>query len=301
MHQGQINLSLPVFRGLVAKQFPRWRHLPIRPVSSAGTVNAIFRIGERLAARLPLMLDGPEATRLWLQAEASAARELHSRLPWPTPEPVAIGEPGPGYPLPWSVQTWVPGIVADPSATGALNGLAEDLADAIRALRGIDTAGRTFSGEGRGGNLRDHDEWMQTCFGNSEGLLDVPRLRRLWSDLRALPPSPLPELMTHGDLTPGNILVARGRLAGLIDVGGLGPADPALDLVCAWHLFDAARRERIRSRLRCSDIEWQRGRAWAFQQSMGLVWYYADTNPSMSRLGRRTLARILLDAEPTRT
>lgn len=26
---------------------------------------------------------------------------------------------------------------------------------------------------------------------------------------------------------------------------------------------------------------------------MGLVWYYAESNPAMSRLGRRTLDRIL--------
>jgi Phosphotransferase enzyme family len=34
--------------------------------------------------------------------------------------------------------------------------------------------------------------------------------------------------MTHGDLIPGNVLVSNGRLSGIIDVGGLGPADPAL-------------------------------------------------------------------------
>jgi hypothetical protein len=28
---------------------------------------------------------------------------------------------------------------------------------------------------------------------------------------------------------------------------------------------------------------------------MGLVWYYADSNPVMSRIGRRTLGRL---AEP---
>jgi hypothetical protein len=26
---------------------------------------------------------------------------------------------------------------------------------------------------------------------------------------------------------------------------------------------------------------------------MGLVWYYADSNPVMSRIGRRTLDRIM--------
>lgn len=39
--------------------------------------------------------------------------------------------------------------------------------------------------------------------------------------------------MTHGDLMPGNLLVAEGRLAGVLDCGGLGAADRALDLVGA--------------------------------------------------------------------
>jgi hypothetical protein len=32
--------------------------------------------------------------------------------------------------------------------------------------------------------------------------------------------------------------------------------------------------------------------AWAFQQAMGLVWYYARSNPAMSRFGQRTLLRL---------
>ena len=48
----------------------------------------------------------------------------------------------------------------------------------------------------------------------------------------------------------------------------------------------------------CHDFEkqeWERGKAWAFEQAMGLVWYYADSNPAMSRMGRRTLERIQAD------
>jgi hypothetical protein len=45
--------------------------------------------------------------------------------------------------------------------------------------------------------------------------------------------------------------------------------------------------------LGCGDIEWERGRAWAFQQAMGLVWYYVQSNPVMSELGRSTLGRLL--------
>ncbi len=101
--------------------------------------------------------------------------------------------------------------------------------------------------------------------------------------------------MTHGDLTPGNVLVSGGRLIGILDVGGLGPADPAVDLVGAWHLLEAGPRQVLREDLGCDDLEWARGRAWAFEQAMGLVWYYLDSNPAMSRLGRRTLERIVAD------
>jgi aminoglycoside phosphotransferase (APT) family kinase protein len=140
---------------------------------------------------------------------------------------------------------------------------------------------------------------METCFGNSERLLDVPRLRRMWTVLRDLPRGGTGDVMTHGDLIPGNVLVRGGRLAGVLDVGGLGPADPALDLVAAWHLLEAGPRQALREDLGCGDAEWLRGKAWAFAQAMGAVWYYHESNPVMSRMGRRTLERVIAD-EPGR-
>ena len=53
----------------------------------------------------------------------------------------------------------------------------------------------------------------------------------------------------------------------------------------------------LRTALRCTDLEWERSKAWAFEQAMGAVWYYADSNPVMSRLGRTTLDRIMAEAE----
>jgi hypothetical protein len=55
----------------------------------------------------------------------------------------------------------------------------------------------------------------------------------------------------------------------------------------------------LRERLGCDDLEWERGKAWAFEQSMGVVWYYVDTNPAMSYMGLRTLGRILTGGTPT--
>ena len=118
LHAGQLAVSPQTVRELVAEQFPGWRGLAIRAVEATGTVNAIFRIGGKLAARFPLQLGDVESLRSRLESEASAARELVGRTRFATPEPVAVGEPGAGYPLPWSVQTWLPGVTAiaeDPS------------------------------------------------------------------------------------------------------------------------------------------------------------------------------------------
>jgi aminoglycoside phosphotransferase (APT) family kinase protein len=294
MHANQLAVSVAMVRELVDEQFPEWRRLPIRGIASIGTVNAMFRIGEEFAARFPLQPDEVGSVRQWLESEAAAASELLGRTRFATPEVVALGEPGAGYPLPWSAQTWLPGVSAadqDPAESGAF---AQDLAEFVRDVRAIQMRGRKFSGAGRGGDLRSHDSWMETCFDRSGGLLDVPRLRRMWSVMRGLPRTD-PDMMTHGDLIPGNVLVSEGRLTGIIDVGGLGPADPALDLVGAWHLLEAAPRKAFRDDLGCGDLEWERGKAWAFEQAVGLIWYYADSNPAMSRMGQRTLERIIND------
>jgi aminoglycoside phosphotransferase (APT) family kinase protein len=292
MHPGQLAIPLGTVRALVDQQFPQWHGMPIRKVVSQGTVNALYRIGDRLVARFPLQPADADSTRGLLESEARAARELAGRTRFPTPEPVALGEPGLGYPLPWSVQTWLAGTTATEDDPGASVGFAHDLAEFVRDVRAIDTRGRVFAGRGRGGDLRQHDAWMRTCFERSEQLLDVPLLRRTWSALRVLPRRD-DDAMTHGDLIPGNVLVSAGRLAGVIDVGGTGPADPALDLVCAWHLLDAGPRRALRDELGCDDLEWERGKAWAFEQAMGAVWYYAQTNKAMSQMGQRTLERIM--------
>ncbi|HEX3716074.1 MAG TPA: aminoglycoside phosphotransferase family protein [Trebonia sp.] len=291
MHAGELPVSAELVRDLIASQFPRWRGLPVSRLASPGTVNAVFRIGDRLAARLPLRGTDPDAARRSLESEAAAARELAAATRFPVPEPAAIGEPGGGYPLPWLLQTWLPGVSGDRDDPARSEPFAADLAEFIAEVRAIDPHGRTFSGHGRGGDLRDHDEWMDTCLSKSAGLLDVAPLARLWASLRELPRE-APDVMSHGDLTPGNVLVAAGRLAGVLDLGSFGAADPALDLISGWNLLEAGPRVVLRRALACSDLEWERSRAWAFQQAMGLVWYYADSNPVMSRLGRVTLDRI---------
>ena len=294
MHASQLTVRSGTVRELVRRQFPQWEGVPVRALGTPGTVNAIFRIGTDLVARFPVQPAEVAATRTLLETEAAAARELIGRTRFATPEPVAIGEPGAGYPLPWSVQTWVAGSPASEQDPSGSDGFAGDLAEFVGEVRAIDTGERRFAGTYRGGDLRSHDAWVEECCQRSHGLLDVAWLRRTWAELRRLPRR-ASDVMTHGDLIPGNLLIADGRLCGVIDVGGLAPADPALDLVGAWHGLATGPRQVFRASLDCADLDWARGAAWAFEQALGAAWYYADSNPVMSAMGRRTLSRIAAD------
>jgi aminoglycoside phosphotransferase (APT) family kinase protein len=294
MHVDEVSLTDAMVRGLVTNQFPEWTDLPIRRISSTGTVNAIFRIGNDLAARFPLRRRDPDSMRQILEAEAKASSEFNRHSPFAGPTPVAIGEPGEGYPMPWSVQSWLNGTTAEDGSAAGSASFARDLATLITALRRVDTAGRSFEHGWRGGDLRNHDAWVQKCFRESRAFLDVPRLAALWSYFVQLPRTS-PDVMSHGDLIPSNVLVTKGRLTGLLDCGGFGPADPALDVIAGWHLLDDGARAVFREELAPDELEWERSKAWAFEQSMGAVWYYVHTNPAMSEMGRCTLSRILAD------
>lgn len=295
VHADQLLIDTGTAAALIAGQFPQWSPLPVRPVPSAGTVNALFRVGDELVARFPLRPGDPADVLPELRREAAAGAEIAGATRWPTPLPKAIGRAGHGYPLAWAVQSWLPGRVAWGRPLD--EDFAADLAGFVRDLRAVPTRGRRFEGTGRGGALTDHDAWLEHCFERSIGLVDVPRLRTLWQRLRILPGRV--EVMSHGDLTPGNVLVGEnGGLAGVIDVGGFGPADAGLDLVAAWTLFDEGPRQRFRAELATDDpradaLDWERGRAWALQQAMGLVWYYRETNPAMHTLGMTTIERLL--------
>jgi len=294
MHTDQVRITEDLARDLVRNQFPQFEDAEIFELRTAGTVNAIFRIGAAHTARFPLRRMSPGQCRRLLEAEVRAMTELATVCRHQVPQPIGIGKQCTTFPMPWLVQTWVAGEPATPDALSGSPTFARDLAFLVRSFRMADLEGRTFDGRGRGGELPAHDDWMEICFAKSEDILDVPRLRRFWSRSRELP-SPGYEAMSHKDLIPANLLVQGERLVGVLDGGAFGPADPSLDLIAGWHFLDRVRRDLFRDAVEANELEWNRGAAWAFLQSMGLVWYYRETNPTMSALGHSTICRLLQD------
>jgi len=52
MHADEVHTDASLVGRLLAAQFPRWADLPIRPFPSAGTVNAMYRLGDDMIVRL---------------------------------------------------------------------------------------------------------------------------------------------------------------------------------------------------------------------------------------------------------
>jgi aminoglycoside phosphotransferase (APT) family kinase protein len=53
MHSTEVDTDVSLVTRLLAAQFPHWANLPIELVHSSGTGNAIYRLGDDMAVRLP--------------------------------------------------------------------------------------------------------------------------------------------------------------------------------------------------------------------------------------------------------
>ena len=289
MHEDQIDVTAGAVARLVAAQFPRWGALPVRPVASSGTVNALFRLGDDIVLRFPLR---PAADPAELAAEQEHARRVAAVAPVAVPRPLALGAPGAGYPGAWAVYRWLPGQTASPAGIGDPEVFAGDLAGFVKAVHGIAEPGPGRPGRGRR-PLAEQDAWVRQSLAASRHLVDTVRLGRIWAGCRAAPAAPSPGVWVHTDLMPGNLLVRDGRLAAVIDLGPGVVGDPAVDLMPAWNLLAGPARETYRRALGADDATWERGRGWALVQAIGALWYYTDTNPVMAGTAARTLAAIL--------
>lgn len=94
MHADEVPTDVALVRRLLAVQFPHWAGLPVVPFPSGGTVNAVYRLGDDMAVRLPRIEGGVEDVakeRHWLP-------RLAPHLPVPIPTVLGSGTPAEGYP-----------------------------------------------------------------------------------------------------------------------------------------------------------------------------------------------------------
>lgn len=137
LHANEVDTDLKLVRRLLADQFPEWAGLPISPVASTGTVNAMYRLGEVMVVRLPRVrwaIDGLHREIEWLP-------RLVTHLPVSIPVLLGTGTPAEGYPWEWCVYRRLKDENPEIGRIAAPRALARDLAAFISAFRVIDPSG----------------------------------------------------------------------------------------------------------------------------------------------------------------
>ncbi len=293
MHADEVPVDVVLVQELLAAQFPQWAELPLAPVPSAGTDNAIYRLGDDLAVRLPRIH--------WAIGQVTKEREwlpkLAPLLPLQIPVQLAVGEPGAGYPYQWGIYRWLPGEHATSAPLDDPQQAARDLATFIVALQQIDPTEGPLANEHnlRGVPLALRDAPTRAAIAAMGSLLDTELATQVWEAALRAPPWACQPIWFHGDLLPGNLLVVDGRLSAVIDWSGLGVGDPACDLMCAWALFSGDSRDAFRAALGVDDATWARARGQALSQAVIFVPYYLHTNPIGVASARHMISEILAD------
>jgi aminoglycoside phosphotransferase (APT) family kinase protein len=293
MHADEVHTDVALVRRLLAAQFPEWQHLPVEPVPSAGTDNALYRLGDEFVARLPRheRTSGTlERERLWLP-------RLAPHLPLRIPEPEGEGLPGAGYPFTWSIYRWLEGGDATVASFADLRQAASDLAAFITALQGIEAAGAPSPDElnaFRGEPVEARDGVVRRWIASLDGVVDIAAVTEVWDTALAAPAWQGPPVLMHGDLDRRNLLVVDGRLGAVVDWGCFAAGDPACEVMVAWKVFRGESRDVFRDALDVDDATWTRSRGWAISQALGALSYYTDeTNPGLRREAKCWLADVL--------
>ncbi|WJV45761.1 aminoglycoside phosphotransferase family protein [Streptomyces flavofungini] len=302
LHAGEPGIDVPLVRKLLAAQFPQWAHLPVEPFPSSGTVNAVFRLGDAMAVRMPRIAGGAAD----VAQESRWLPWLAPRLPATIPAVLGRGEPGEGYPWAWSVHRWLDGENPAVGALTAPDALAADLAAFVTAMRHLDTtdappAHRGAPVEAEDAETRAAIEELRRPGRPSapapavDTRIDVDAATAVWEATLRTPDWGAPPVWVHSDLMPGNLLVREGRLHAVIDFGTAGVGDPACDLIVAWNLLPADARETFRAATGVDDATWARGRGHALSMALIQLPYYAVTNPALAANARHVIHEVLAD------
>ncbi len=287
MHADELDIDLSLVQRLLAKQFPSWVDLPLQPVSSAGTDNALYRLGNDMVVRLPRIGWAAEN----VDKECQWLPQIAPFLPIPIPVPLAKGIPAEGYPWNWSIYHWIEG--KNPTVNHIPNPhlLVNELVTFIKAMHKIDLPGGPTSN--RGVPLQEQDIETRKAIQALNGMIDVDAITGIWEAVLKTPIWTRSPVWVHGDLSPGNILIEHGKLCAIIDFGILGIGDPACDLIIAWNLLPAHMREAFRIGLDVDDATWQRGRGWALSNALIALPYYKDTNPVLASNARHVIQEVM--------
>ncbi len=290
MHAQEIEIDEALVRSLVTAQFPGLAGGQLTRVEPWGTDNAIWRLGADLVVRLPRIHWATEQ----VEREATWLPRLAPFLPVAVPEPIAIGEPGAGYPYRWAVHRWLPGDGATLSQMEDPVHFALALAEVIQALRSVPTDGAPRASN-RARPLQEYNDAALGAIEWAGALIDAERARAVWEEALEAPVHGGAPVWVHGDIE-GNCLLRRGQLSGIVDWGSACAGDPAVDIQVVWSpLFTERSRRAFLDDLGVDDATLARSRGAAIYQACGALPYYLDSYPLIVERSWHKLAVLGVD------
>jgi aminoglycoside phosphotransferase (APT) family kinase protein len=165
---------------------------------------------------------------------------------------------------------WLDGTSANNAEVTDKHAIAVQLAAFLRALHAAPVPGGPPPGAHnfhRGGDLKVYQDDVTRCLNTLGDRIDTAQIKTIWD--RAIATSwTVPPVWLHGDVAPGNFLIADNKLSAVIDFGGCGIGDPACDLTIAWTYFDGAARATF---MRLMDHEadtWARAKGWGIWKAL---------------------------------
>ncbi len=281
-------------RALLRAQAPALAGRPLRR-GPTGWDNVHWLLGDDMAVRLPRR---PLAVDL-VANEADVLPRLAPVLPLAVPAPVLVGRPHePVWPWPWTVVPWFRGERADlaaPPVDAAAH--ARTLGRFLAALHvpaPPDAPHNPYRSVPLGDRRRRFELAVAGIERQAVDAAAIAVLRRTWERGVAAPPWDGPPTWIHGDLHPGNQLVADGALVAVVDWGDVAAGDPAADLATAWWSLPTGVHDVLRrAHGGVDDATWTRAAAWAAVIAAFLL----DQGPRVGdaaivAMARRTVVRL---------
>lgn len=289
LHDNEFDIDDDLVRRLLNEQMPQWSDLPLQLLTTTGTVNVVYRLGDDKVVRLPRaphLTTGPQREAHWMPV-------FRPHLPLTVPRFLALGRPTGFHPSPWTVLEWIDGTTASSGSVGDLDAAAGALGEFVIALRTVSTAGAPVGGSYRGLSLANADAGLRRWAAKLPPDVDRDAVIQVWDACLAVGDCDDPPAWFHSDLRGDNLIVRDGAIAAVIDWEGCTVGDPSADLLAAWWLFDDDSRATFRAATEASTGDWERGKGWALHMAVLAIAYYAETNPGFVEQARRALREIL--------
>ena len=291
MHINELIITENLVRALILDQTPWFAHEKLERYAGIGTVNAIFRIGDKHYMRMPRL---PEWS-LDIENEWNILKMVEGRLSIKTPKPVFLGKPSEEYPLHWAIHEWIDGqdyseatIKKEEEEARRLSLFVNQM-HSIKLDASVQKAGRK--------PLKDLYGETVEAIHQSRDFIDAKRTEKAWESLALAPEWDSDPVFIHGDLLRTNILAKNGSIYAVIDFGSSGAGDPAHDLIPAWTVFSNKGRDAFLNGVGLPDAVVERAKGYALHQALLIIPYYIKSYGYFSKLAIRTVNEILSETD----